>query len=152
MHIFFFRYLHGTLGHIEQRNVESTASEVVDQDVMYSRLLVQLVSNSSCSGLFDYAHHFQTGLLVALCGCLALVTVKLRWYCNDCLVYLIVLQIESSDSQQKLQYLRSYFFRSYYWTMAGGVYLECHLAEVRRRRFYNIERMLGSILSNIFIV
>lgn len=55
----FENYLHRPLGNIEDGNIESSAPEIVDQNMVNIGALVQSIGHGGGGGLLHHSHHLN---------------------------------------------------------------------------------------------
>ena len=72
---------------IKQGDVEGTATEVEDKNLVVLILLVQTVSKSCCGWLVDDTLNVEASNLTCVLGCLTLCVVKVCWDSNDSVGY-----------------------------------------------------------------
>mmetsp|Transcript_13397 Transcript_13397/g.16545 ORF Transcript_13397/g.16545 Transcript_13397/m.16545 type:complete len:292 (-) Transcript_13397:83-958(-) len=79
----------------QQRHIEGTSSQVVDQDVLLG-LLVQAIGDGGSRGLVDDAQHVHAGNGACILGGLTLSIVKIGRNCNHCVFHFLAQVILSS--------------------------------------------------------
>ncbi|KNC26343.1 hypothetical protein FF38_01805 [Lucilia cuprina] len=67
----------------QQGNIEGTATQIEDQNVLFTFLLVQTVSNSSGSGFVNDTHNIQTSNDASILGSLTLSIIKVSGYSDN---------------------------------------------------------------------
>src|SRR5712692_678617 len=71
-------YLEDAVAELQYRNVERTATEIIDRDALIL-FLIQTIGQRSCRRLIDNTHDLQASNFSGISGCLALRVIKVGW-------------------------------------------------------------------------